>query len=432
MPSRVFDKSVTASWYTVIVLLFAYVLSFVDRIIMSLLVVPIKADLNATDTQMGLLMGLAFAIFYTLVGIPIARLSDVKSRKFIVSAAILLWSLMTAACGLSKSFFQLFLARVGVGVGEAALSPAAYSIIADSFPKEKLGRAISVYQSGALFGGGLAFIIGSKVIHYIMQSDAAVLPLIGPVQAWQMAFVLVGLPGVFMALMMLTVREPSRTGIGKDLAEFVSIKEAVSFIRKKWKVYLSIFFGFAILATPITSTITWLPTYLQRVHGMSVAESGQDLGLILFFLSSSGVFFGGWLVDYLNRKRYKDSYFRIGLICTILPVPLTLLVTTLSNLDATMLLLCPWIFLISMPIAIGPIALQAITPNQLRAQITAVYMLFLNLITALLGPTGIGFITDYLFQDEGAIGQSMMVINLISAPLAFIALSFGLYHYNKN
>ena len=235
-----------------------------------------------------------------------------------------------------------------------------------------------------------------------------------------------------MALMMLTVREPSRTGIGKDLAEFVSIKEAVSFIRKKWKVYLSIFFGFAILATPITSTITWLPTYLQRVHGMSVAESGQDLGLILFFLSSSGVFFGGWLVDYLNRKRYKDSYFRIGLICTILPVPLTLLVTTLSNLDTTMLLLCPWIFLISMPIAIGPIALQAITPNQLRAQITAVYMLFLNLITALLGPTGIGFITDYLFQDEGAIGQSMMVINLISAPLAFTALSFGLYHYNKN
>ena len=163
MPSRVFDKSVTASWYTVIVLLFAYVLSFVDRIIMSLLVVPIKADLNATDTQMGLLMGLAFAIFYTLVGIPIARLSDVKSRKFIVSAAILLWSLMTAACGLAKSFFQLFLARVGVGVGEAALSPAAYSIIADSFPKEKLGRAISVYQSGALFGGGLAFIIGSKL-----------------------------------------------------------------------------------------------------------------------------------------------------------------------------------------------------------------------------------------------------------------------------
>ncbi len=292
-----FEKSVTSGWYTVIVLLFAYVLSFVDRIIMSLLVVPIKADLNVSDTQMGLLMGLAFAIFYTLVGIPIARLSDVKSRKFIVSAAILLWSLMTAACGLAKSFFQLFLARVGVGVGEAALSPAAYSIITDSFPKEKLGRAISVYQSGALFGGGLAFIIGSKVIHYVMQSDTAVLPLIGPVQAWQMAFVLVGLPGVFMALMMLTVREPSRTGIGKDLAEFVSIKEAVSFIRKKWKVYLSIFFGFAILATPITSTITWLPTYLQRVHGMSVVESGQDLGLILFFLSSSGVFLGdGWLI----------------------------------------------------------------------------------------------------------------------------------------
>ena len=170
------DTSLKAGWYAVFILLLAYILSFIDRIIMSLLVIPIQKDLGTSDTEMGFLMGFAFALFYTVIGIPIARLSDVKSRKIIVSVGIFLWSIMTAACGLTKSFFQLFLARIGVGVGEAALSPAAYSMITDFFPEEKLGRAISVYQSGGLFGGGLAFIIGGAVVSLIIGSKAISLP----------------------------------------------------------------------------------------------------------------------------------------------------------------------------------------------------------------------------------------------------------------
>ena len=426
------DTSLKAGWYAVFILLLAYILSFVDRIIMSLLVIPIQKDLGTSDTEMGFLMGFAFALFYTVIGIPIARLSDVKSRKIIVSVGIFLWSIMTAACGLTKSFFQLFLARIGVGVGEAALSPAAYSMITDFFPEEKLGRAISVYQSGGLFGGGLAFIIGGAVVSLIISSKAISLPLIGFLQPWQMAFIVVGLPGVLMALLMLTVKEPRRKGMGQDLAQSVSVKDAVAFMFKNWKVYFSVFFGFAILASPITSSFTWFPAYFQRIHGMSIADSGRVLGLILFFLSSSGVIFGGWLGDYLKKRKYQDSYFRVGLIASILPVPFTLLVTSLSDLNAVIMLLCPFIFFASMPIAIGPIILQDITPNQLRAQVAAVYMLFLNLLTAILVTTGIGFITDYVYQDQNAIGQSIMVVNLISAPLAFLALSFGIYHYNKN
>ena len=421
-----------AGWYAVFILLLAYILSFVDRIIMSLLVIPIQQDLGTSDAQMGLLMGFAFALFYTAIGVPIARLSDVKSRKIIVSVGIFLWSLMTAACGLAKSFFQLFLARIGVGVGEAALSPAAYSMITDFFPEEKLGRAISVYQSGGLFGGGLAFIIGGAVVSFIIGSKAISLPLIGFLQPWQIAFIVVSIPGILMALLMLTVTEPKRKGMGQDLAQSVSVKDAVAFMFKNWKVYFSVFIGFAILASPITSSITWFPTYFQRIHGMSIADSGRVLGLILFFLSSSGVIFGGWLSDYLKKKQYQDGYFRVGLIASILPVPFTLFVTSTSNLDAIIMLLCPFIFFASMPIAIGPIILQVITPNQLRAQVAAVYMLFLNLLTAILVTTGIGLITDYVYQDQNAIGQSIMVVNLISAPLAFLALSFGIYHYNKS
>ena len=158
------DQDSLVAWYAVFVLLLAYVLSFVDRIILSLLVTPIKEDLGTTDAQMGLLMGFAFAIFYTIAGIPIAKYSDVKSRRLIIATGIFLWSIMTAVCGLAKSFFQLFLARVGVGVGEAALTPAAYSMIADYFSEDKLGRAMGAYKSGAMVGGGLAFIIGGAVV----------------------------------------------------------------------------------------------------------------------------------------------------------------------------------------------------------------------------------------------------------------------------
>ncbi len=420
-----------AGWYAVFILLLAYILSFVDRIIMSLLVIPIQSDLGISDTQMGLLMGLAFAIFYVAIGIPIAKLSDEKSRRIIVSIGIFLWSVMTAACGLAKSFAHLFFARVGVGVGEATLSPAAYSMIADYFSENKLGRAIAVYQSGALFGGGLAFIIGGIVVNFAVNADSITLPIIGVLQPWQIAFIVVGLPGVLMALVMLTVKEPRRTGMKEEFGKSVSVRDTVLFVVTNWKVYMAVFVGFGMLAIPITTVFTWFPTYLQRVHEVTIAESGRVLGLILFFLSSSGVLFGGWLVDYLKSKNYQDSFFRVGLMAAVLPVPFSLFVSSLTNLDTTIALLCPFVFFASMPLAIGPIVLQIISPNQLRAQMAAIYMLFMNLLTAAIATTGVGFITDYLLNNDLAVGQSITIVNLISAPLAFISLAYGLFHYNK-
>jgi len=420
-----------AGWYAVIILLLAYILSFVDRIIMSLLVIPIQSDLGISDTQMGLLMGLAFAIFYVAIGIPIAKLSDEKSRRIIVSIGIFLWSIMTAACGLAKSFSHLFFARIGVGVGEATLSPAAYSMIADYFSENKLGRAIAVYQSGALFGGGLAFIIGGIVVNFAINADSIALPIIGLLQPWQIAFIIVGLPGVLMALVMLTVKEPKRTGMKEEFGKSVSVRDTVKFVVTNWKVYIAVFVGFGMLAIPITTVFTWFPTYLQRVHEVSIAESGRVLGLILFFLSSSGVLFGGWLVDYLKSKNYQDSFFRVGLMAAVLPVPFSLFVSSLTNFDTTIALLCPFVFFASMPLAIGPIVLQIISPNQLRAQMAAIYMLFMNLLTAAIATTGIGFITDYLLHNDLAVGQSITIVNLISAPVAFISLAYGLFHYNK-
>jgi len=198
------------AWYVVAVLTLTYTVSFIDRQIMSLMIEPIRRDLNITDTQVSLLIGLAFAVFYTLLGIPIARLADRRSRRTIIAVGIATWCFMTAFCGLARSYAQLFLARVGVGVGEAALSPSALSIISDYFPKRTRGRAIAVYNTGISLGTGLAMIVGGALVAHVMVSPPVRLPFVGELYAWQTVFMLVGLPGLFLALLMFTVREPRR------------------------------------------------------------------------------------------------------------------------------------------------------------------------------------------------------------------------------
>jgi len=212
-------ESSTYQWYVVVICMVAYILSFVDRQILSLMIEPIKADLMLSDTQFSLLQGLAFSLFYAIMGLPIAALADQKSRIKIIATGIAFWSLATAACGLSKNFIQMFIARLSVGAGEAALSPAFYSIVADLFPKDKLGRALGVYAIGAFIGSGLAFLIGGYVIGLLKDVSFVALPLIGEVKTWQLTFMIVGLPGVLLALLMvLTVREPARKGmkVGQD------------------------------------------------------------------------------------------------------------------------------------------------------------------------------------------------------------------------
>ncbi len=416
------DKSLVRAWYSVFILLLAFVFSFIDRIILSLLVGPIKADLNVSDSAMGFLMGLAFAIFYTVLGLPIARLADRYSRRLIIGTGVFLWSMATAACGLARNYTELLLARIGIGVGEAALSPAAYSMIADLFPKEQIGRAISVYQSGAFFGAAIAFSVGGAVIGMTSGVETLDWPIVGSIKPWQAAFIIVGLPGVLMAALMATIREPARKGKSGAQAASIPLDEVIGFVKQHRKAFIGHFLGFSFLSCPIVVVFTWSPTFFARVLGIAPQDIGQILGLMLLVCSPLGVVAGGWLSDYFYRKGHRDAPIRVGIIAAAGMLPLTMAAHLSSSLPWVLTLYCPWIFFASMPVGTAPAALQLITPNRMRAQISAFFMLAMNLLTATITPFGIGLANDLIFTDADGIGLSIVMVASIPVPIAALML----------
>lgn len=421
------------AWYGVGVLMVAYTLSFVDRYVIALLIEPIKLDLALTDTQIGLLSGFAFAIFYTTLGIPIGRLADRRSRRHIISIGIFCWSLTTAACGLARSFWGLFAARVGVGVGEAALSPAAFSLIADSFPPERLGRAMSVYSVGVYFGSGLAFIIGGTVIQLVANSPDVTLPLLGALRPWQLTFIVVGLPGLAIAAWIFTIREPGRRVEAPPggVTEPTPVRDVLRFIGHGWRAYGAHFFGFALLALVFNAIVIWSPAFLGRAHGVAPSDAGLALGLIIVACGSAGIVAGGWYADLLDRRGRPDATMRVGIIAALGVAPFVVALPFVVSVGALLALYAPLIFFSSFGFGAAAAALQLITPNDMRGQVSAVYLFVINLVGIGLGPFLVGAVTDHVFRDPLAVGNSIALVAGTAAPLAAVALWAGLPDYRR-
>ncbi len=427
------------AWYVVAVLFVAYTFSFIDRQIISLMVDPIRRDLQISDTQISLLQGLAFALFYTFLGIPIARAADVRSRRLIITAGVFLWSLMTAACGLARSFFTLFIARMGVGVGEAALNPSAYSLIADYFPPRTVSRAISVYAGGIFIGAGLAYILGGTVIELASAQVDIVLPVIGTAHPWQIAFFAVGLPGLLVALLMLSVREPLRRGLARvgpseaaDTPRAIPLREAIRFVWTRRRTFGGHIGGFMFLSILGYANINWVPAFLMRTFGLGIGETGRIFGLILLIFGTGGVVGAGWIADALRRRGYTDANMRCVMIGAIVLLPVGIAAPLVSSLPVAIALLCLTTFLWSLPFGVAPAALQPITPNQLRAQVSAFYQFIMNLVGLAIGPTMVAVITDYVFASDGAVRYSLAIATALMAPPAALVLGLGLRHYRAS
>lgn len=417
------------AWYVIFVLMVAYTLSYIDRQILSLLVDPIRSDLDLTNTEFSLLHGLAFALFYTIVGIPLARVADHGSRRGLMAIGILAWSVMTAVCGLAKNFWQLFAARVGVGVGEAALSPAAYSMIADYFPPKRLGLALGTYAMGVYFGIGLAFMIGGYVVQLATEASVTALPIVGELKPWQLTFVYVGLPGVLVALWVFTLREPERKGAGTHR---VPVREVVAYFNANRGTFLGHFFAFSLLTLMFNANAAWAPAYFMRVHDAPVTEIGLWLGAIIFVFGSLGIVSGGWLGDYWTARGHTDGTLRAALVGALAIWPFAVAAPLMDDRTLSLILFCPLIFFSSFPFGVATAALQIVTPNRMRGQISALFLFVVNLTGIGLGATVAAVLMDYVFRSDLAVGKSMAVVSLVAAPAAGLVLWWLLPRYRAS
>ncbi len=412
------------AWYVVMALTAIYMLSFVDRQILSLLVRPIKQDLHISDTSVGLLQGLAFALFYTLMGLPLGRMVDTRNRRNLIAVGIVVWSFCTSACSMARSFGTLFLGRIGVGVGEATLSPAAYSLISDYFPTEKLGVAISVYYMGVFLGSALSFLVTGMAIDALAHTPIVYVPLLGAMASWRVTFLLVGVPGLLFALLVYTIREPLR----KDLlrardgrATQLSLSESLAQLRKRWKSVAGISLGAIFQSACSFGLLAWAPTFFQRVHGWTPGQSGRALALILVSFGCFGMYAGGALADRWNRRGLLEGPLKVGVVSGIGTAVFLPLAMMAPQAGWTLALMVPGVFFVALPMGTGVAALQRIFPNQVRGQVSALFLFFLNLGGQTLGPLGPGFLNDHLFHNEKMIGPSMAITIGAAAVLMVVA-----------
>lgn len=419
------------AWYVVSVLLLAYIVAFVDRQILSLMVEPLKQGLGLSDTQVSLLHGMAFALFYTFLGLPIGRLVDSYNRKKIITAGIALWSLMTAGCGLAQNFWSLFLLRMGVGVGEAALSPAAYSIIADYFPKRNRGRALAVYTLGISIGVGVALMGGGALIEFFSKRGGLDLPLLGQLDAWQIAFMIVGLPGLLVALLMYTVKEPLRQDClaGHDVNKSVPLKQVFIFVRERWQALGSMILGFSLVIVANYAVLAWVPTLFIRTYEWNIALIGFWFGVINILFGTAGGYCGGWIVDYLFAKGYKDAPIRTVLYGSLFAIPFVMLAPLASSAVVSLILFALATFFLFFQTGAAPVAIQSIVPNQMRGQLSALQLFVQNIIGFGLGATSVALLTDYVFNDDKMLRYSMSIVVSVVLPLCVALLWFCLRPY---
>ena len=421
--------SLRYAWYVVFVLMLCYALSLIDRQILSLLVAPMKRDLHINDTRIGLLQGLSFALFYTLAGLPLGRLADSRPRRKIITLGVVAWSILTAACSAARNFWSLFVTRMGVGVGEAALSPSAFSLIADTFPPGQLGLALSFYSMGIYLGSGMAMIVGGSVVQSLSHRPELTLPLLGTIASWRATFLIVGLPGVFIALLTLTIREPRRRALlrtSDGSAIHSPFRVVWRQLRLRIRSFLGISLGMVFQALCSYAFLAWGPAFLQRTYAWTPGRAGLTLGVLTLIFGCAGMYLGGSLCDLWQRRGVPEAPLRVAVLsaagtCAFFPLALII-----GNPAWTTFLLAFGIFFLAMPIGCSYAAIQLIFPNQVRGQVSALFLFFLSLGGLSLGPLLPGLLNDYYFHDEKKIGTSL-ALTMATASILMLLICLASY-----
>ncbi|MET3762208.1 MFS transporter [Sphingomonas sp. UYEF23] len=424
-PTRTGGGSIYA-WYVVAVLILAYTLSYVDRSILTLMVAPIRASLHISDVQLSLIQGLAFAVFYTMMGIPIARLIDQRRRTGIVAVGVGVWSIATAACSFANSFGGLFAARIGVGVGEAALSPAAYSMLADQFQGKQLVRALSFYQSAIYIGPAIATLAGGVLLGQLAPLDTA----LGHFEPWQQVFVLVGIPGLAVAMLVASLREPARQGASAT-ATAPSFPAVLRQVADHRGAYGLLILGLCCQSVMWNGAVAWIPTHFMRTYHWTPGEVAWSYGPVIAIAGTCGGLFGGWLAGRMRENGARDANVRIGIIAAVAALPFIVAAPLMPTAQASLLLVTGFLFCGAMPYGGAAAAFQEITPNRMRGQVSAIYLFWLNLAGIGLGSTLVALVTEQAFGGDLGVSRAISSVAGIAAALSAVTLLCCLAPYRR-
>ncbi|HXZ67447.1 MAG TPA: MFS transporter [Alphaproteobacteria bacterium] len=425
------------AWYTLVILTIAFMFSILDRTILSLMIEPIKKDLVISDFEVSLLLGPAFVMIYAFSSLPISRIADWASRKVIIAAGLAFWSFATACCGLAQSYWPLFIARTGVGAGESSFAPATYSILADLFPREKLAIATGFLSIGYSYGAAVALILGGAVIGLVRNMPNTVVPGLGVIHPWQWTFIIVGVPGILLALFFqATVKEPARQGKFRpknaDGSEIKSVPvgEVFKFLAADWKCYAPIFSSIAIRSLAV-GVATWIPSFFVRTYHWSIPEVGLAQGLILLLATPPGIWLGGLISQRWTRKNMWDCNLRLSVIASVIILPTSILYPLAPSPYLALGLMAFNGFVASIGAGPATAALQLITPNQMRGQINSLNLLTFNIFAAA-GPTFVAVFTDFVFHKNADLKYSIMLVALAINPIATFISWLGLKPYGRS
>ncbi len=426
-PARQPWPSRAAAYYGLAVIILATMLNFFDAQVFGIMGQRIKVDLHLTDEQLGFLIGPANVVFYVLVGIPMARLVDIYPRKIVLACGIAIIGGITALGGLAQSFRQLFSSRMLVGAGGSAHAPGAYSMLADYFPPARLPRAIGWLQLGYIGGSSLGIYLGGHLVSW-----AAAWPVshwMGlSIHGWQLILIMVGAPGLLISVLLLLAREPARRGTithGKSLPVSVVLRE----IWLRRAIYLPLFLGLALIATQTQGIQPWRAPFLIRTYGWSEARIGSWFGSIFLVGSLAGAASGTVFVEWLG-KRYKDAHVRASTILFAAAAPFEIIAPLMPTGELS--LLCVGVALVFGIASAVPqnAAIQRITPNEMRGQVTAIY-LFMFIVFGALGSQLIGTITQRVFRSDAKLWETIVLTASVLMPLAALVISRGIRPYGR-
>ncbi len=413
-----------AAWWMVGVLLTFYVLSYCDRIIVTLMTEDLKADLHLSDVQLSLILGPAFAVCYAVAGFPLGWAADRFPRRLVVWTGTTVWSFATMACGLVSSFYSLFFLRAAVGIGEASLSPAAYSLIADRFPRRMLTRALSVFTMGPKVGSTVAYAVGGAAVALGASLGAMHLPAVGELRPWQFVFLLVGGPGVILALLAFSFQEPPRRRAVTETGDSARA-EFTAFVLQRRTMLILMIVGFSLLAMTSNAMMAWAPAYMTRRFGWTAPQYTPFMATASA-LAALTLPIKGSIVDWLYGRGMSDAHLRFYTWTLGFAIPFAVLAISVSS-PVVSLVCFGVVDVVALTYVLYFSALiQLLVPNQMRGRMTGLFLFVITMAGQGLGPPVVAVFTDYVFKDHAKVGWSMAIVSVFAMTTALILFRFVL------